>query len=84
MKNVKFQCFQRGFADSSCMENSLKDMHAIKGSISRAGENKAGSGGCGLCWGQLVSAPGLSEGSRPLREVGRERGKKKTQKLQRK
>lgn len=34
MKNVKFQCFQRGFADSSCMENSLKDMHAIKGSIS--------------------------------------------------
>lgn len=33
MKNVKFQCFQQGFADSSCMENSLKDMHAIKGSI---------------------------------------------------
>lgn len=33
MKNVKFQRFQQGFADSSCMENSLKDMHAIKGSL---------------------------------------------------
>lgn len=47
MKNVKFQRFQQGFADSSCMENSLKDMHAIKGSPQPGGENKAGGGGGG-------------------------------------
>lgn len=51
----------------------------LRDPYSRAGENNTGSGGCGLCWGQLVSAPGLSEGSRPLREVGRKGKKENTE-----
>lgn len=82
MKNVKFQRFQQGFADSSCMANSLKDMHAIKGPIQQGCREQGRRGGCGLCQGQLVSAPGLSEGTRPLREVGRKGEKKKKEKTQ--